>query len=156
MIQGFIFVPWLLSSSMLKIINHRRTTSWLVFVASLISVARGINPNLPLELGQLSGVFCLLAVVLLVNKLIRVQKILVIVISVIGITLIALSDYSFVEQMIRAGQTNLPLIALLVSVSFLRLIIKENSKEHPLPKGDKEIWKTLWRSNQFISNDYFW
>jgi hypothetical protein len=117
-----------------------RIAGWLLLISLVISISHGFYPA-----GWIvfSGVLSVCAAVLLFHRLIRIQKIQVAVLSLIGLLSILISEGEIFVHLGRAITANNALITLIISVGFLRLIIKPSQEDETLPKGTKALWKTL-------------
>ncbi|MGI9229397.1 MAG: hypothetical protein ACR2P9_06010, partial [Gammaproteobacteria bacterium] len=113
---------------------------WLLFASLLVSLLHGFNPNIPL---LIAGGLTLLAAVLLFSRLIPAQKLQMAFFSIAGLALMLLSDVDEVQTFERALTVNYSVIALLLSVRFLRLITQTRITEADSPQADKTLWKTL-------------
>ncbi len=121
-------------------IDNLRIAGWLLLISLVISIFHGFYP---VGLIETSGILSVCAAVLLFHRLIRIQKLQVAVLSLIGLFSIFISKGGVFSLLGRAITANNALITLIISVGFLRLIIKTNQEDEILPKGTKALWKTL-------------
>lgn len=126
-------------------------TGWLLFSLILLSIAHGVSAAVP-EL--LIGVLAWLAGSLLfaqVRGLARLQIFIMLGIGSVGIAwgLFAGSDLHFLQQALLANQS---LIAMLLAVSFLRLVTALGTDPNEvLPSGKAALWKNLLGMHVFAS-----
>ena len=121
-------------------IGNVKIAGWLLLISLVISIFHGFYP-----VGEivLSGILSVCAAFFLFHRLIRIQKLQVAVLSFIGLLSILISGGEIFPLLGRAITANNALITLIISVGFLRLIIKPNQEDEILPKGTKALWKTL-------------
>ncbi len=123
-----------------------RISGWLLLLSLVVSLIQGYFPGSPIVL---SGILNTSAAFFLFHRLIRIQKFQVALLSVIGLMFIVLCGSEVLPMLSKALTTNHALIALIISVGFLRLIIKTGQAEETLPKGTKALWKTLIGAHLF-------
>jgi len=95
------------------------------------------------------GLLYACATVLLLHRLINIQKIQVSLLTVIGLLLMGASDGDLWSLLAAAITANNTLITLIISVGFLKLIIKPNARGEALPTGNAALWKTLLGAHLF-------
>ena len=121
-------------------IGNVKIAGWLLLISLVISIFHGFYPVGGIVL---SGILSVCAAFFLFHRLIRIQKLQVAVLSFIGLLSILISGGEIFSLLGRAITANNALITLIISVGFLRLIIKPNQEDEILPKGTKALWKTL-------------
>lgn len=123
-------------------------SGWFLFIATLISVLHGFLPSIPISI---SGLLSAVTAAILFHKLGKIQRIQVFILSVIGFLLIFTKGENLPVLINKALTANSALIALLVSVGFLKLIINTGDEGEALPTGKKALWKTMFGLHFFAA-----
>lgn len=117
-----------------------KSCGWLFFISLLISLLHGFQFDLPIFI---SGALTLFASILLFPKLITIQKFQVLFLVITGVTLLYLSGNEWLARLEKSITINYAVIAIVISVSFLRLVIKQKISKENLPSGNKALLKTI-------------
>lgn len=126
-------------------------TGWVMFSLVAVSIACVFFTELP---PLCAGLLAWLAGMLLFRKrrgLQRVQILIMLSLGSLGLlwSLINDQDVRFIEQALTANHS---LIAMLLAVSFLRLVTTPGSAEaESLPTGRSAIWRTLLGVHAFAA-----
>lgn len=123
-------------------------SGWSLLLSTLVTILHGFIPQVPIAL---AGFLSACAAILLIQKLGKVQRIQVLLLSIIGFVLILTTGEDLIVKLVKALTANGALIALLVSVGFLKLIIKAGGENEALPKGNLSLWKTLFGLHFFTA-----
>ncbi|MEH6825520.1 MAG: hypothetical protein V7629_16605 [Motiliproteus sp.] len=113
---------------------------WLMLLAVLLSVGNGLG----LVAAHWSGVFIWLAGLLLFVRVGGVLRIQVLIIGAVGVLALLWGTQGQALPWSRLLAVNHSLIAMLIAVSFLRLVtsLKTDPQER-LPTGRRALWRTL-------------
>lgn len=123
-----------------------RLSGWLLLLSLGISMVHGFYPRFAVTV---CGLLYACATVLLLHRLINIQKIQVSLLTVIGLLLMGAGDGDLWSLLAAAITANNTLITLIISVGFLKLIIKPNARGEALPTGNTALWKTLLGAHLF-------
>ncbi|MFK8068527.1 MAG: hypothetical protein AB8D52_09790 [Gammaproteobacteria bacterium] len=131
-----------MSSSLLII------SGWFLLISTFFSIFNGFFPSILLSI---SGILSAIAAMILFQKLSGIQRLQVFLLTTTGFLLILTSDENIPFLINKALTANSALIALLISVGFLKLIIKAGDEKEALPTGNKALWKTMFGLQYFAA-----
>ncbi len=117
-----------------------RLSGWLLLLSLGLSIGHEFYPGFSLIL---CGLLYLCAAVFLFHRLVGIQKIQVLLLTVAGLLLMWASDRDLPALLSTAITANNALITLIISAGFLRLIIRPGTESETLPTGRKALWRTL-------------
>lgn len=114
----------------------------VLFLMAGLSILHGLYGSIP---AYLAGGFGWLAALLLANTVNRVQRVQVVIMLLVGSGglvwgVIAGTGVPFE----RVFSTNQAMLAMLASVSFLRLVTQPAICDEALPQGNRPLWRTLF------------
>ena len=118
-------------------------TGWILLTVLCLSLIAALTPSVP---GYIAGIPVWFAVVLLIRKQKRNQLIQSAVLFILGVSGLAIGISKGVDSryLRKALEANQLIIAMLISVSFLRIVATRNIQtDERLPPGPKSLLRTL-------------
>jgi hypothetical protein len=129
--------------------SAQHTVGGLLFLMVLLSILNGIFPIFPSYLAGGSGWLAALLLATSIPVAQRVQGIAMLIVGFGGLIWGLMSGVEIdIEKVIS---TNQAMLAMLASVSFLRLVTQPAIGDESLPMGSKPLWRTLFGVHLFGS-----
>lgn len=126
-------------------------TGWLLVISILLSLSTNLIPDLP---GYWAGIPIWISALLFYPHLRAGQKKQVSVVAIMGISALLFSFINGVNNsyLLQALEANQKVIVMLISVGFLKIILRRNvTTQHVLPTGKKALSNTMLSTHFFGS-----
>ncbi|MCW8902777.1 hypothetical protein [Sedimenticola sp.] len=114
----------------------------ILFLMALLSILHGLYGNLPAYLAGGAGWLAALLLANSTNTVQRIQVIAMLLVGGSGLLWGTLSGAAIPFE--KVFSTNQAMLAMLASVSFLRLVTQPAICDEALPQGNRPLWRTLF------------
>ncbi len=126
-----------------------KITGWLLVLSILLSLLSTFSPDIP---GYLAGIPIWICSLLFFPYLKTGQKKQASVVAIVGMAALLYSVYHGINQqyLLQALEANQKVVCMLISVGFLKVIIRNNvTTQQKLPKGKKALSNTMLSTHLF-------